>query len=74
MFPGARIAPMLDYHAYTLDETGHITGRVDLKCPNDEIAEVCARRLVNGCDVELWQLDRRVAVFRAKRAAATRRT
>jgi hypothetical protein len=39
---------MLDYHAYTLDESGHITGRVGLRCANHEVAKVRAKRLVDG--------------------------
>jgi hypothetical protein len=57
---------MPDYHAYTLDENGHITGRVDLMCPNDEAAKERIKRLMDSYDVELWQLDRFVAVFRTK--------
>jgi hypothetical protein len=57
---------MLDYYVYTLHKNGHITGRVDLKCPNDEVAEQRVRRLMDRDDVELWRLDGRVVVFCTK--------
>jgi hypothetical protein len=57
---------MIDYHVYTLGKNGHLTGRVDLKCPNDEAAEKRVRLLMDRDDVELWRLDGRVVVFRTK--------
>jgi hypothetical protein len=40
-----------------------IVGTVDLFCENDEAAKKRARQLVDGHDVELWQLDRKISVF-----------
>ena len=57
---------MIDYHVYTLGKNGHLTGRVDLKCPNDEAAEKRVRLLMDRDDVELWRLDGRVVVFCTK--------
>ena len=37
---------------------GHIQGRVDLICADDEAAKERAVQLANGDDVELWQGDR----------------
>jgi hypothetical protein len=42
---------------------GHILRPVDLFCENDEAAKEQARQLVDGHDVELWQLDRKITVF-----------
>jgi hypothetical protein len=42
---------------------GHVLRPVDLQCENDEAAKEQARQLVDGHDVELWQLDRKIAVF-----------
>ena len=38
---------------------------VPLKCSDDDEAIQKARRLVDGHDVELWQLDRKVAGFKS---------
>ena len=55
---------MGEYHAYFLKEDGHIEQRLDLVCLDDEAAKVRAKQLVDGHDVELWQLDRYIAIFR----------
>jgi hypothetical protein len=57
---------MLDYCIYTLDENGHVTNRLDVKCPNDEVAKQCAKRFIDRQDIELWEGDRLVAVFETK--------
>ena len=38
--------------------------RHDLLCADEAAARERAKQLVDGHDVELWQLDRRIAVFR----------
>jgi hypothetical protein len=38
---------------------------VDLVCDDDDGAKKCARQMVDGHDVELWEHDRRVAKFDA---------
>ena len=56
----------MTYSAYLVGPPdGHIQGRVDLICADDEAAKERAVQLVNGDDVELWQGDRRVAEFKA---------
>jgi hypothetical protein len=52
------------YRAYIIGPDGHIQERIDLICADDDAAEARARNLVNGHDVELWQLDRRIAKFK----------
>ena len=37
---------------------GHVHKRVDLRCVDEEEAIELAKQLVDGHDVELWQLDR----------------
>jgi hypothetical protein len=51
------------YRAYIMGWDGHIKSCVDLFCENDEAAKEQARQLVDGHDVELWQLDRKISVF-----------
>jgi hypothetical protein len=55
-----------DYRAYLVATDGHFTKAIDLECPDDEAAMEKAKQLVNGHDVELWQRQRKVAVFKLK--------
>ena len=57
---------MGEYQAYVLGEDGHIKQRIDLVCADDDAAKEQARQLVNGHDVELWQLDRQIATFTSR--------
>ena len=54
---------MPDYRAYIMGHDGHILRPVELRCENHEAAKEEARKLVDRHDVELWQLDRKIAVF-----------
>jgi hypothetical protein len=56
---------MLDYRAYLIGSDGHFYNAVPLKCTSDDEAIEKARQLVDGHDVELWQLDRKVAAFKS---------
>jgi hypothetical protein len=56
---------MLDYRAYLIGSDGHFYNAVPLKCTNDDEAIEKARQLLDGHDVELWQLDRKVAAFKS---------
>jgi hypothetical protein len=44
------------YRAYIMGHDGHILSPVELFCKNDDDAKEQAKRLVDGHDVELWQL------------------
>ena len=39
--------------------------RVDLRCNDESEAIELAKQLVDGHDVELWQLDRQIRTFKA---------
>ena len=54
---------MADYRAYLMDTDGHIFRSVELVCADDAEAIEQAQRLAEGHDVELWQLNRKVATF-----------
>jgi hypothetical protein len=56
---------MQGYRAYLIGPDGHIFQRIDLVCENDEDAKERAKQLVDGHDIELWQLDRRIATFQS---------
>jgi hypothetical protein len=53
-----------DYRIYLIDHDGHFHSSVPLpNCVDDETAIEAARQLIDGRDVELWQLDRKVAIL-----------
>jgi hypothetical protein len=52
------------YYAYIIDADGHVINRVDLVFENEKDAIERAKGLVAGHDVELWQRDRKIAIFR----------
>ena len=54
---------MQHYRAYMIGRDGHIPSAVDLQCDNDGEAEAQAEQFCRGCDVELWQGGRQIAVF-----------
>jgi hypothetical protein len=54
---------MQHYRAYIMGHDGHILRPVELFCKDDEDAKEQARQLVDGYDVELWQLDRKISTF-----------
>ena len=55
---------MNEYRAYIIGPDGHIQRRIELLCADDGAAKAQAEHLVDGHDVELWQLDRRIAEFK----------
>jgi predicted dinucleotide-binding enzyme len=58
---------MRHYSAFQLDPTGHVAGRIDLNCSDDEDAKRQAEMLVDTFGLELWEDDRMVAVFTKKK-------
>jgi hypothetical protein len=56
---------MTDYRAYIVGTDGHFKGAEIIAAPDDETAIETAKKLVNGSGVELWDMDRKVAVLPA---------
>ena len=56
---------MLHYRVYLLDERRHVISAANLYCADEEVAKDRAQQLVDTNDVELWQLDRRIAIFKS---------
>ena len=54
---------MAEYRVYLVDRDDHFFDTVHLTCTDDAEAIVQALALAIGHGVELWQLDRKVAVF-----------
>jgi hypothetical protein len=57
---------MAEYRAYLLGSDDHFRKAVHLICSDDAEAIEKAKQLVDGHDVELWQLDRKIATFSHK--------
>ena len=56
---------MAHYRAYLLDHNRHVISVANLQCADEQEARERAEQLVDANDIELWQLDRRIAVFKA---------
>jgi hypothetical protein len=57
---------MADYRAYLVDSDGHFYEAVALVCADDAEAIQKAKQLVDNREVELWQLDRKIATFKSE--------
>ncbi len=55
---------MAEYRAYLLDSDGHFYEAVPLICADDAEAIENAKWLADSCDVELWQLDRKITTIK----------
>jgi hypothetical protein len=56
-------AQMIGYYAFVIGSDGHMTNRVEIRCEDDEEAKRCAKQLVDGHAIELWQEARMIARF-----------
>jgi hypothetical protein len=54
---------MPEYRAYMVGHDGHFVDAAHLICADDAEAIEKAKQLVDGHDVELWRLDRKIATF-----------
>ena len=54
---------MPQYRAYIIGSDGEFQNSVPLECADDAVALKKAKQLVDGHDVELWQLTRKIARF-----------
>ncbi|MDB5615763.1 hypothetical protein [Tardiphaga sp.] len=54
---------MPDYRAYIVGTDGHFKSSEAIIADNDEKAVKIAQKLVDGHDVEVWQLDRKITVL-----------
>ena len=55
---------MAEYRAYLVDSDGHFYDVFPLICADDAEAMEKAKPLAVGHDVELWQLDRKIATLK----------
>jgi hypothetical protein len=57
---------MPDYRAYFVGPDGHFRSFEVITADDDGQAVEIAQKFVDGRDVELWQLDRKIAVLPRK--------
>ena len=62
---------MPDYRAYIMGSDNHFYSSTVVKADNNEHAVEVAMSLVDGHDIELWHLDRKIAVCRTKNRRQT---
>lgn len=55
---------MPGYRAYIIGIDGRFLRAIELVCPDDDTAKQYAKQLVDGHDVELWQGDRKIELFK----------
>jgi hypothetical protein len=55
---------MPGYRAYVVGSDGHFINAFELECADDTEAMERAKQLVDGHDIELWQLARKITVFK----------
>lgn len=55
---------MVEYRAYIIGDDGHFQTVRVLQCPDDAAAIAEAKKLLDGHDIELWQLGRFVAYLK----------
>ena len=56
---------MADYRAYIVGSNGHFQDFKVVDASTDEDAVESARKLVDGHDIEVWHLDRKLAVLKS---------
>jgi hypothetical protein len=54
---------MINYRVYIIGPDGHFRNFEIVTANDDESAIKLARKYVDGHDVELWDLDRKIAVL-----------
>lgn len=64
-FSRAGGAGMTHYRAYLLGQKRRAISMAKLQCADEQETRDRAQQLVDANDIELWQLDRRIAVFEA---------
>lgn len=52
---------MVEYRAYLVGDDDHYKSVRVLDCPDDATAIAEAKKLLDGLDIELWQLGRMIA-------------
>lgn len=56
---------MSNYRAYIIGQDGHFCDFKVIEAPDDAAAVEVAKAFVDGHDIEVWHLDRKLAVFKS---------
>jgi hypothetical protein len=68
LFPSDEEIAMPTYRAYLIDENNRVASYKPVEAESDAEALLAARQFVDGCDVEVWHLDRKIGrLERAKK-------
>jgi hypothetical protein len=59
---------MAEYRVYLIGRDGHIANAIQLDCADDQAAIESAKQFVGEYAIELWQLDRMIAAWKAASA------
>ncbi len=59
----SRPSSVVDYRVYVIGADGRLHRSVLLDCADDAEALEQAKKQLDGHDIELWQLDRKVAML-----------
>lgn len=51
---------MPTYRAYLIDQDNRVASYKPIEAETDAAALTAARQFLDGCDVEVWQLDRKI--------------
>jgi hypothetical protein len=54
------------YYAYHVDDDGHVVSRIDVHAENDDQAVAKVKMRLPGLDIEVWCLDRKVALLKGQ--------
>jgi hypothetical protein len=57
---------MQQYRVFKIGLDGHVFDRVDLTCSDENDAKKQAMALVEDHDMELWRLDKRIAICKVR--------
>ncbi len=57
---------MMDYRAYVVGKDGHFQDFKVVEAEHDEDAIAKATKLVDGHDLELWHLDRKITILKSE--------
>ena len=60
-FPTSNL--MHEYRVYTVGHDGHFKSCKVIEAAGDDDAVIAARQFVDGCGVEVWLLERKVAIL-----------
>jgi hypothetical protein len=59
-----RGSQMAEYRIHVIGTDDQFLRSIEFICTDDESAKSCARKIVQGHDLELWQGERKISTFK----------